>query len=109
MSSNDAASEIFAVYRIEGEVAILVGEELDEVAVPIADLPDPISEETVLRVPRHTDGTPSWRGAEIDDEGEGRRRAEQAETLLERIREWEAAKREEEKKNEAAAGEETSF
>lgn len=105
MSSTDETTEIFAVYRIEGEVAILVGEELDEVAVPLTDLPDPISEETVLRVPRHVDGTPAWRTAEIDDEGDDRRRAEKAEALLERIREWEEAQKEA-KKDGAEAREE---
>lgn len=105
MSSTDKTTAIFAVYRIEGEVAILVGEELDEVAVPLTDLPDPISEETVLRVPRHADGTPGWRAAEIDDEGDDRRRAEEAEALLERIREWQKAQKEA-KKDEDAAQEE---
>lgn len=103
MSSNSEATQIFAVYRIEGEVAILVGEELDEVAVPLSDLPDPISEETVLLVARQADGTPVWRTAEIDEESDDRRRAEEAETLLSRIREWEAEQKEEEKEKEETA------
>lgn len=101
MSSKSDATQIFAVYRIEGEVAILVGEELDEVAVPLSALPDPISEETVLRVPRHNDGTPVWRTAEIDEETDDRRRAEEAEALLDRIRKWQAEQKEEKKKEEA--------
>lgn len=111
MSSNSKATHIYAVYRIEGEVAILVGEELDEVAVPLSDLPDPISEETVLLVPRHADGTPVWRTAVIDEESDDRRRAEEAEALLVRIREWQAEQKEVKegvKKEEETEGEETA-
>lgn len=112
MSSKSEATQIFAVHRIEGEVAILVGEELDEVAVPLSDLPDPISEETVLLVPRHSDGTPVWRTAEIDEESDDRRRAEEAEALLVRIREWQAeqkeVKKEGVKEEEEKEGEETA-
>ena len=98
MSTDTDASEIFAVYRIEGEVAILVGEELDEVAVPLSDLPDDIDEETVLRVPRHADGTPAWRTARVEERSDDRRRAEEAEELLTRIRAWEEERRAEEEK-----------
>lgn len=109
MTTSSDESQIFAVYRIEGEVAIVVGEELDEVAVPLSDLPDSISEETVLRVPLQPDRTPVWRAASIDDETGGRRRAEASEALLKKVREWQEEQRE--KKGEgqdeegAAAGE----
>jgi Protein of unknown function (DUF3006) len=73
----------FVVDRMEGKIAVVVGDDGRTVDVPRTDLPKGSREGTVLRA----DGAdPDWAKAEID-EAEGRRRLEQARDTLRRLSE----------------------
>jgi hypothetical protein len=74
----------FAVDRIEGRYAILVGDDGRQFERPLASLPAGTTEGTILAVPVRTD-PPAWSEAEIDA-GERERRLEEAQARLKKLR-----------------------
>lgn len=71
----------YAVDRIEGPVAVLVGEDGREHAVPRARLPKGVVEGCVLAAELGRTGRPKWASATLD-EPERRRRMDEAERRL---------------------------
>ena len=68
----------YAVDRLEGQMAVLVGDDETTVDLPRRSLPARVREGTVLRVALGADGRPDWASAKIDDkERERRLKAEQ--------------------------------
>jgi len=56
----------YAVDRIEGETAVLTGDDGAEVALPIRNLGCAVREGLMLLVPVGRDGWPQWRRARVD-------------------------------------------
>ena len=77
-------TEHYSVDRIEGELAILVGDSGEEHSVQLNQLPGGTTEGTVLRVMRDADGLLDWQSAQVDQE-EAKRRAQEAEDLLNKL------------------------
>ncbi len=77
-------ARLFAVDRIEGAVAVLIGDDAAVVEVPRTQLPPGATEGSVLRVPAGTGGVPDWAAATLD-EAERQRRLEAARRRLERL------------------------
>ncbi len=77
-------TEHYSVDRIEGELAILVGDSGEEHSVQLHQLPGGTTEGTVLRV-RDADGRLAWQSAQID-QAEAKRRTQEAEDLLNKLR-----------------------
>lgn len=71
----------YAVDRIEGDVAVVVGDDEATYDVKREVLPKRIREGTILRVRAGADGRPDWSSAEVDKDEEQRRRKEARETL----------------------------
>ncbi len=78
-------TEHYSVDRIEGEHAILVGDNGEEHSVQLQQLPRETTEGTVLRVMRDADGLLDWQSAQID-QAEAKRRTQEAEDLLNKLR-----------------------
>ena len=78
-------TEHYSVDRIEGELAILVGDSGEEHSVQLHLLPGGTTEGTVLRVMRDADGLLDWQSAQID-QAEAQRRAHEARHLLNKLR-----------------------
>lgn len=75
------AEHLYAVDRIEGETAVLIGDNGAEVALPVRNLGCAVAEGAVLRVPLGRDGWPQWRRARVDAAEEVRRTGRAAEAL----------------------------
>jgi len=75
----------YAVDRIEGQVAVLVGDAATTVNVPESMLPPGAGEGSVLHVPLDGDGNPDWSSAVID-EAERERRLKVTRETLRRLR-----------------------
>ncbi len=75
----------YSVDRLEGAVAVLVGDDGVGLDVLKSTLPVTVREGVVLRVRLDADGKPDWSSATVDD-AEGRRRLQQARDRLERLR-----------------------
>lgn len=75
----------YTVDRLEGEIAVLVGD--DGVALDVSDetLPIPVRAGVVLRVRLAANGLPEWSSATIDDAERGRR-LQQARERIDRLR-----------------------
>lgn len=56
----------FAVDRIEGQVAVLIGEDGSKHDIPLTQLPAGTDERSVLDVDVGADGKPSWGGSRLD-------------------------------------------
>ncbi len=82
MSEREA---FYTVDRMEGAIAVLVGD--DGVALDVSGntLPVRVREGFVLRVRLTPDGRPDWSSATVD-EAERKRRLEQARERLDRLR-----------------------
>ena len=76
----------YAVDRLEGQMAVLVGDDETTVNLPRRDLPARVREGTVLRVELGADGSPDWASAKIDDQ-ERERRLKAAQERLNRMSE----------------------
>ena len=63
----------YAVDRLEGPMAVLVGDDETTVDLPRRNLPARVREGTVLRVELGADGRPDWASAKIDDQERERR------------------------------------
>ena len=63
----------YAVDRLEGQMAVLVGDDETTVDLPRRNLPARVREGTVLRVELGADGRPDWASAKIDDQERERR------------------------------------
>ncbi len=63
----------YQVHHISGNVAVLVGDDDKQVAVPLSRLPRVTTERAVLSVPLNSSGAPSWSAATVDI-AEARRR-----------------------------------
>jgi len=75
----------YAVDRLAGRFAVLIGDDGRPRRVPRTELPGPVSEGDVLRVPLDGAGVPEWAAA-MADPGERRRRLDEAERRLEKLR-----------------------
>ncbi len=76
----------YAVDRLEGQMAVLVGDDETTVDLPRSHLPARVREGTVLRVELGADGRPDWGSAKIDDQ-ERERRLKAAQERLNRMSE----------------------
>ena len=76
----------YAVDRLEGQIAVLVGDDGSTVEAPRSDLPARVREGTVVRVELGSNGKPDWSSAKIDDK-ERERRLKAAQELLKRMSE----------------------
>ena len=65
---------LFAVDRLSGGIAVLVGDDGKTVEMPRAELPQGLHEGTVLRVRFGSGDQPDWSSAVIDRNEEQRRR-----------------------------------
>ena len=65
---------LFAVDRLSGGVAVLVGDDGKTVEMPRAELPQGLHEGSVLRVRFGLANQPDWSSAVVDKEEEQRRR-----------------------------------
>jgi hypothetical protein len=75
----------YAVDRIDGELVVLIDDSGAEVLASLEELPTPVEEGMVLRVPIDVDGRHDWERARIDHRETERRRRE-AEALLRELR-----------------------
>lgn len=70
---------IYVVDRLEGDVAVLIGDDSKAVEVRASELPVEVTEGDCLSVPVGADGAEAWERARIDEElGEQRLRENQA-------------------------------
>ena len=69
-----ATERQYVVDRIEGVVAVLVGDSGEEAAVPLADLRFAPAEGLVVRVPLDDAGNPEWGNAAPDEAATEKRR-----------------------------------
>lgn len=76
----------YAVDRLEGKIAVLVGDDERTVEAPRSGLPSLVREGSVLRVDLSSDGKPDWSTATIDDK-ERERRLKAAQEQLKRMSE----------------------
>ena len=76
----------YAVDRLEGQIAVLVGDDESTVEVPRSNLPARVREGSVLRVDLGPNGKPDWPSATIDDK-ERERRLKAAQEQLKRMSE----------------------
>jgi len=76
----------YAVDRLEGQMAVLVGDDETTVDLPRRSLPARVREGSVLRVELGADGRPDWASAKIDDQ-ERERRLKAAQERLDRMSE----------------------
>jgi len=74
----------YAVDRLEGQMAVLVGDDESTVDLPRSSLPARVREGSVLRVELGSDGKPDWSSAKIDDK-ERERRLKSAQERLNRM------------------------
>jgi hypothetical protein len=74
----------YVVDRLEGKIAVVVGDDARTFDVPRRELPKGCGEGTVLRIDGATAGTPDWAGATID-EAERFRRLDRARDVLQRM------------------------
>jgi len=74
----------FSVDRLEGDFAVLVGDDRSSIDVPLRVLPAGIREDQVLRVPV-AGGAPQWAQAAPDD-AERSRRIARAKAALEELK-----------------------
>jgi hypothetical protein len=63
----------YAIDRLEGETAVLIGDDERTVELPRSSLPARVREGSVLRVVLGLDGVPDWAAAKIDDKERERR------------------------------------
>ena len=76
----------YAVDRIEGDRVVLIGDDdRRPVELPAASLPIPLREAMVLAVPLDAHRCPQW-GRAKRDEAEERRRLDEGEARIERLR-----------------------
>ncbi len=73
----------YAVDRIEGETAVLIGDNGAEVALPVRNLGCPVKEGALLKVPLGRDGWPQWRRARVDRAEQENRTGRSADVLEE--------------------------
>lgn len=76
---------LFAVDRLSGGIAVLVGDDGKTVEMPSAELPQGLHEGSVLRVRFGLANQPDWSSAVIDKEEEQRRRKE-AQRILDEMK-----------------------
>jgi hypothetical protein len=76
----------YAVDRIEGAIAVLVGDDGTTTDLERSALPVRIKEGTIIRVSLGSDGRPDWSTAEIDEK-ERSRRLKAAQERLKRLSE----------------------
>ena len=69
-------TEIFAIDRIEGDTAVVQGNDGRDHEVPIGALPPTSQEGSVLRVQVDDQGYPDWTTARVDEQETHRRIAE---------------------------------
>jgi len=75
----------FAVDRLEGRYAVLVGDDGSQHEVPRKQLPKGTTESSVLEVSLDESGKPDWAGARLDA-AEKERRIKRALALLEELK-----------------------
>lgn len=77
-------TRFFVVDRIEGTIAVLVGDDRSSFDVPRSSLPAGAREDTVLRAPV-VGGTPQW-GRAVVDHAERKRRLARSKAALEELK-----------------------
>lgn len=77
-------SAFYAVDRLEGKIAVLIGDDESMVEVPRSDLPARVREGSVLQVGLDAKGKPDWSSAKSDDK-ERERRLKAAQERLDRM------------------------
>lgn len=75
----------YAVDRLEGSIAVLVGDAGDTVNMPTVELPSGLREGAVLRVPFRGQNIPDWSSAVIDQK-EKARRLREANKMLDQMK-----------------------
>ena len=75
----------FAVDRLEGKYAVLIGDGGSQHEVPRNQLPKGTAESSVLEVSLDGGGRPQWAGAKLD-EAERERRFKRATEMLEELK-----------------------
>jgi hypothetical protein len=75
----------YAVDRIDADLVVLIDDSGEEVLASLEELPTPLEEGTVLRVPIDVEGRHDWKRARVD-RGETERRRREAEALLRELR-----------------------
>jgi hypothetical protein len=80
-----AAEHLYAVDKLHREDAVLVDDQGRAARVPLSDLPQELTENSVLRVPVSGDDAPDWSGATIDQD-ETERRKRQSADFTEKLR-----------------------
>ncbi len=78
-------TDFFAIDRIEGNTAVVQGEDGKDRAVPIGALPPTSQEGSVLRVDLDDQGHPDWNTARVDEQ-ETHRRIAEARARIEELR-----------------------
>jgi len=78
-------TDFFAIDRIEGNTAVVQGEDGKDRAVPIGALPPTSQECSVLRVDLDDQGHPDWNTARVDEQ-ETHRRIAEARARIEELR-----------------------
>ena len=68
------ADKYYVVDRVQEGVAVLIGDDGDEVALPVYRLRCQVGEATVLRVPLGRDGQPEFLRAVVDETERERRK-----------------------------------
>lgn len=63
----------YAVDRIEGAIAVVVGDDGTTIDVERSAIPARVKEGTIIRVRLGSDGRPEWSTAEIDEKERSRR------------------------------------
>ncbi|HWO88386.1 MAG TPA: DUF3006 domain-containing protein, partial [Gemmatimonadales bacterium] len=76
---------LFAVDRIEGQIAVVVGDDGKAHDVARSELPQGTREGSVLRAPLLADGSVDWSHARLD-EAERKRRLAESRERLDRLR-----------------------
>jgi hypothetical protein len=75
----------YAVDRLEGNIAVLVGDSGDTIDMPRVELPKGLREGSVLRVRFGAQNLPDWSSAVIDKEEE-KRRLREARKMLDEMK-----------------------
>ena len=78
-------TDFFAIDRIEGNTAVVLGEDGKDHAVPIGALPPTSQEGSILRVDLDDQGDPDWNTARVDEQ-ETHRRIAEARARIEELR-----------------------
>lgn len=78
-------AEFYVIDRIEGRIAVLIGDDGQTYQVPLDQLPRGIAEDVVLRVSSGAGGQPDWKRA-VSDAAERNRRIARSREIYDELR-----------------------